>query len=651
MFAYSKKFGNHQTRSLLDLIIKNSKRATLPSTDRTVLIVTALSVEYLAVRAGLTEIESVTHRDGTRIEFGTLGNTEWRVALVQLGPGVINAAATTMQAIAWVEPEIMLFAGVAGSLKSDISIGDVVVGTKIYGIHGGKASAEGFSVRPEVWQASYKLLQAAMAALREDLNVHYKPIASGDVVIAGEESELREFLRGHYNDACAIEMEGSGAAHAAHVAADLPTLVVRGISDLADAEKAQHDARGTQKDASERAAHAIFEILKVLSTDNKPQVQSGVRPAGQWLACVIEWAAGMPPNGEADLDHLVRDAVQECLQDSEAVHQSRGWSGEILVSIAVDSSSSQLAYERLLETLDTAAARLFPDLLDLSRPILWVSAHRGAGQLHGESFNGEVLTELNAYRQSPILKDALSGRSALVATICSDEVFESRTPHVTREREIGSWASLDVVAQVRPRRMWLRMKTRLETHKQAVLVGVAVGSSTDLPESAIRSQINFLVQEVCANASESGAAYDLELRTWGRIGFAIVATNAHPESVLIGHIIPRLARSLAVRNMAEDGTLRIFLGVHSGSRKGQVCEDDVIVADRLMRTLLQSAGGWRQRSDPTLCLISTAARSADPGCFEDFIDPSNYVQVPAEGYEEQLDSWIYVPYSPRMSGS
>ncbi len=545
----------------------------------------------------------------------------------------------------------MLFAGVAGSLKSDISIGDVVVGTKIYGIHGGKASAEGFSVRPEVWQASYRLLQAAMAALREDSHVHYKPIASGDVVIAGEESELREFLRGHYNDACAIEMEGSGAAHAAHVAADLPTLVVRGISDLADAEKVQHDAKGTQKGASDRAAQAIFEILRVLSTDNEPQVHTGVRSGEQWLACVIEWATGKPPNAEANLDDLVQDVVQECVQDSQAVHQSRGWSGEILISIAVDDSSSQLAYERLLEGLDASASRLFPDLQALSRPILWMSAHRGAGRLHGETFNGEVLTELSAYRQSPVLKDALSGRSALVATICSDEVFESRTPHVTREREIGSWESLDVLAQVRPRRMWLRMKTRLETHKQAVLVGVAVGANDDLPDSVVRIRINPLVQEMCANASESGSPYDLELRTWGRAGFAIVATDAHPESVLVGHIIPRLARILAVENMGEASTLRIFLGVHSGSRKGQVCEDDVIVADRLMRTLMQSAGGWSRRPDPVLCLISTTARSTDPGFFEDFIDPSDYIQVQAEGYEEQLDSWAYVPYSPRMSGN
>lgn len=623
----------------------------MSSVDRTALIVTALPVEYLAVRSGLAKIETKIHRDGTRIELGTLDDTEWRVALAQLGPGVINAAATTMQAIAWIDPEIMLFSGVAGSLKSDISIGDVVVGTKIYGIHGGKASAEGFSVRPEVWHASYRLLQAAMAALREDVCVHYKPIASGDVVIAGEESELREFLRGHYNDACAIEMEGSGAAHAAHVADDLPTLVVRGISDLADAEKAQHDAKGTQKNASVRAAEAIFEILKVLSTGSKPQVDAGARPADQWLACVIEWAAGNPPNREVNLDDLVRDSVQECLQDSEVVHQSRGWSGEILVSIAVNGSSSQLAYERFLETLDTAATRAFPYLQALSRPILWMSAHRGAGKLHGEIFNGEVLTELNAYRQSPALRDALSGRSSLLATICSDEVFESRTPHVTREREIGSWVSLDVTTQVRPRRMWLRMKTRLETHKQAVLVGAAVSASDDLPESVIRSRINLLVQEICANASESGSRYDLELRTWGRVGFAIVATNARPEHVFVSYIIPRLARSLAVENMGNSNALRIVLGVHSGSHKGQVSEDDLVVADRLMRTLLKSDGSWSHRPDPVLCLISTTARSADPGCFEDYIDPSNYVQVPAEGYEEQLDSWTYVPYAPRMSGN
>ncbi|MGW1624456.1 hypothetical protein [Streptomyces sp. NPDC002172] len=45
----------------------------------------------------------------------------------------------------------MLFACVAGSRKAGIGTGDVVVGTKVYGIHGGKQTPAGFLVRPEAW--------------------------------------------------------------------------------------------------------------------------------------------------------------------------------------------------------------------------------------------------------------------------------------------------------------------------------------------------------------------------------------------------------------------------------------------------------------------------------------------------------------------
>ncbi|MEU9168631.1 hypothetical protein AB0D34_12675 [Streptomyces sp. NPDC048420] len=39
--------------------------------------------------------------------------------------------------------------GVADGLTDDVHIGDVVVATKMYGIHGDKQVPEGFLVRPE----------------------------------------------------------------------------------------------------------------------------------------------------------------------------------------------------------------------------------------------------------------------------------------------------------------------------------------------------------------------------------------------------------------------------------------------------------------------------------------------------------------------
>lgn len=236
---------------------------TMQETRPTVLVLTALPLEYNAVRAHVEEREELVHRDGTRVEKGRLPGTSWHVALAELGMGAERAAALTTQLINWLRPEAVFFVGVAGSLKDDVEIGDVVVGTKVYEIHGGKQTPEGFLVRPNALPGSHALEQAARSAVRDmpDVRAHFLPIATGDVVLADARSEIAGFIRRSYNDAGAIEMEGSGAAHAAHLNGQVNALVIRGISDRADAGKHKADAAGSQKRAAEQAATVTVAVL------------------------------------------------------------------------------------------------------------------------------------------------------------------------------------------------------------------------------------------------------------------------------------------------------------------------------------------------------------------------------------------------------
>jgi 5'-methylthioadenosine/S-adenosylhomocysteine nucleosidase len=238
----------------------------VPQTHPTVLVLTALALEYAAVRPHIEDREELVHPDdaGTRVERGRLSGTDWHVAVAELGEGNSNAAALTTQIIGWLKPEAVLFVGVAGSLKADIEIGDVVVGTKVYGIHGGKQTENGFQVRPEAWPVSNALVNAARSAVRDMAGVraHFKPIASGDVVLADAESKIAQHLREHYNDAAAIEMEGAGAVRAAHLNGQLHALVLRGISDHADAAKHKADATGSQERAAAQAASVAVATLR-----------------------------------------------------------------------------------------------------------------------------------------------------------------------------------------------------------------------------------------------------------------------------------------------------------------------------------------------------------------------------------------------------
>ncbi|MGW0910130.1 5'-methylthioadenosine/S-adenosylhomocysteine nucleosidase [Streptomyces sp. NPDC002784] len=246
----------------------------MPQTSPTVVVVTALAVEYAAVRAHLgAETAELVHEDGTRVECGRLPGTEWTPALAELGEGAVNASALTTQILGWLRPEAVLFVGVAGSLKADVGIGDVVVGTKVYAVQGGKLTPEGFLARPEVWHGSNRLVQAARSALRglEDVRGHLKPIACGDVVLADEKSAFAEFIRRHYNDANAIEMEGAGAVHAAQVSGQVDALVIRGISDRADPGKSRADAGGSQQRAAAQAAAVAMGVLR----KHRPREVSG----------------------------------------------------------------------------------------------------------------------------------------------------------------------------------------------------------------------------------------------------------------------------------------------------------------------------------------------------------------------------------------
>ncbi|MFE2882070.1 nucleosidase [Streptomyces sp. NPDC059272] len=237
---------------------------SVPEPQPTVLVLTALPLEYDAVRAQVEQREERVHPDGTRVEQGQLPGTRWHVALCELGVGADRAAALTSQLVNWLHPQAVLFVGVAGSLKDDIGIGDVVVGTQVYEIHGGKQTPEGFLVRPKALPGSHALEQAARSAVRDmaDVRAHFVPIATGDVVLADATSEIAQFIRGNYNDAGAIEMEGFGALQAAHLNGQLNALVVRGISDRADDGKSEADAAGSQQRAAKQAALVMVALLR-----------------------------------------------------------------------------------------------------------------------------------------------------------------------------------------------------------------------------------------------------------------------------------------------------------------------------------------------------------------------------------------------------
>jgi nucleoside phosphorylase len=242
-----------------------------------VAILTPMPLEFGAVHAHLSDARRIRHSTGTAAEVGTVPGVPWPVAVILTGEGNGDAGALAERVSAWLEPRILLVVGVAGSLKEDVALGDVVVATWVYGYHGGKQDKSGSYARPRAWRSGHRLTQAAgivaaigdgwAKSLDSQPAVHLKPIASGDVLLNSRTSPLRDQLREHYNDAVAIEMESAGVMAAASLGDRMPVLTVRGISDLADGRKHLSDRARLQPAAAAHAAAFAMALLRELPAD------------------------------------------------------------------------------------------------------------------------------------------------------------------------------------------------------------------------------------------------------------------------------------------------------------------------------------------------------------------------------------------------
>jgi nucleoside phosphorylase len=246
-------------------------------TNDLVVILTALNLEYEAVREKLVDTRVHRHSKGTRFEIGTIRGTKCRVALGLTDKGNHRAGVLAERAIQEFSPAVVLFVGVAGALW-DTPAGDVVVATHVYAYHGGTSEDDGLKARPRVWEMPHGVSQIAAHVGRArkwatDVpggerrpEVHFGAIAAGEVVQNSRVSDEARWIRDHYNDALAIEMEAAGVAQAGHLSG-APVAIVRGISDRADGTKSTDGDRLWQPRAAVNAAAFAIRLAEEIIED------------------------------------------------------------------------------------------------------------------------------------------------------------------------------------------------------------------------------------------------------------------------------------------------------------------------------------------------------------------------------------------------
>lgn len=183
------------------------------------------------------------------------------LVVVRSGIGKVNAALCTQILIDRFKIDLVINTGVAGSLRNEIDIADIVLSTDALQ-HDMDATGFGYKVgeipqmKKSVFEADINLVNLAEEVCKEVLpsvGVHKGRIVSGDQFIS--DSKKKEWLVETFQGYC-TEMEGAAIAQAAYLN-NIPFLIIRAISDKAD-----HSAEMAY---SEFEAIAIDNTVKLLS--------------------------------------------------------------------------------------------------------------------------------------------------------------------------------------------------------------------------------------------------------------------------------------------------------------------------------------------------------------------------------------------------
>ena len=227
-------------------------------------IIGAMDIEVDVLKEQMAD---VTRVNKASMEFyqGKLNGKD--VVVVRSGIGKVNAAVCTQILADVFEVEAVINTGIAGSLRNEINIGDIVVSTDALQ-HDMDAVEFGY---PKGQIPGMKVFSfVANAALREtavrvcqkvnpDIQVFEGRIVSGDQFVA--RAEVKNEIIKEFAGYC-TEMEGASIAQAAYLNG-IPFVVVRAISDKAD-NSATMDYPTFERQAAQHCVNLVGEMLREL---------------------------------------------------------------------------------------------------------------------------------------------------------------------------------------------------------------------------------------------------------------------------------------------------------------------------------------------------------------------------------------------------
>ncbi len=230
----------------------------------TIGIIGAMEVEVKELKEQMQITRQLT-KAGMEFCEGILEGQD--VVVVRSGVGKVNAAVCTQILIDVFDVKAVINTGIAGSLKAEINIGDIVISTdavqhdmdvRIFGYPLGEIPQMGVLSFP----ADEHLAEVAEEVCKKvnpEIQVFRGRVVSGDQFISSK--EVKNHLIEEFNGSCA-EMEGAAIAQGAYLN-KIPYVVLRAISDKAD-DSATMDYPTFESEAARHCVNLLQEMVKRL---------------------------------------------------------------------------------------------------------------------------------------------------------------------------------------------------------------------------------------------------------------------------------------------------------------------------------------------------------------------------------------------------
>lgn len=227
-------------------------------------IIGAMEQEVSQIVAAMTDVV-VSEIAGMKFNKGKFCNKE--VIVVKSGIGKVNAAICAEILVACFNVIKIINTGIAGSLKNEINIGDVVLSTDALQ-HDVDATNFGYAkgvipgMAVSTFIADEELINTAEAACHKacpDISVFKGRVVSGDIFVSDKavKNDIAETFHGY-----CTEMEGAAIAHAAYLN-KVPFLIIRAISDKAD-DSASMDYNEFEKKAIANSVKLLTAMMEEL---------------------------------------------------------------------------------------------------------------------------------------------------------------------------------------------------------------------------------------------------------------------------------------------------------------------------------------------------------------------------------------------------